>query len=106
MYTILSPRDDFYTRALATPDAVFLVIEIADSALDYDRDEKLPRYACAGISEVWIVDVHKRVIEQYTQPLQDEYTRLHKVLFGNLITATTLPAVQFNTQPLLARFTI
>lgn len=94
---ILSPRDDFYSSALATPDDVFLIIEIADSSLEYDRDEKLPRYARAGISEVWIIDVQKRVVEQYTQPLQDEYTQLHKVLLGNSITAMTLPVVQINT---------
>lgn len=97
---ILRPRDDFYTSALATPDDVFLIIEIADSSLDYDRDEKLPRYARAGIREVWIIDVHKLVIEQYTQPVQDEYTQLHKVLLGHTIVATTLPAVQLNTQDL------
>ncbi|MCG8349857.1 MAG: Uma2 family endonuclease [Chloroflexales bacterium] len=40
---ILSPRDDYYTSVLATPDAVLLIIKIADSSLDYDRDVKLPR---------------------------------------------------------------
>jgi Uma2 family endonuclease len=97
---ILRPRDDFYTGALATPDDVLLIIEIADSSLDYDRDEKLPRYARAGIREVWIIDVTTRVIEQYTQPMHDEYTQLHKVLRGNTITATTLPAVQLHTRDL------
>ncbi|NCC34245.1 MAG: Uma2 family endonuclease [Chloroflexia bacterium] len=97
---ILSPRDDFYTRALATPDDVLLVIEIADSSIEYDRDEKLPRYARSGICEVWIIDVHKLVIEQYTQPVQDEYTQLHKVLRGNMIKATMLPEVQLHTHDL------
>ena len=97
---ILSPRDDFYTGALATPDDVLLVIEIADTSLAYDRDEKLPRYARANISEVWILDVNKHVIEQYTAPVQDEYTQLHKVMRGNQITATTLPQVSFTTNRL------
>ncbi|PDW05020.1 Uma2 family endonuclease [Candidatus Viridilinea mediisalina] len=95
--TILSPREDFYTSALPTPDDVLLIIEIADSSIDYDRDEKLPRYARAQISEVWIVDVHKSVIEQYTQPLQGEYTQLHKVLLGNIVTATTIANVCIDT---------
>lgn len=97
---ILSPRDDFYTSALATPDDVLLVIEIADSSLDYDRDEKLPRYARAQISEVWLVDLNKSVIEQYTLPLQAEYTQLHKVLLGNSITATKIAHVQISTNQL------
>lgn len=94
---ILQPRDDYYTSALPAPDAVLLIIEIADSSLDYDRDEKLPRYAEANIREVWIIDVHKQIIEQYMQPLQNEYTRLHKMLFGNPITASSIPEVQLTT---------
>lgn len=95
---ILSPRDDFYTHALATPDDLLLVIEIADSSIEYDREEKLPRYARSQVSEVWIVDVTKKVIEQYTQPLQGEYTQLHKVLAGNTITATSVTGIIINTK--------
>jgi Uma2 family endonuclease len=94
---ILSPRDDYYTQALATPDDVLLVIEIADSSLDYDRDEKLPRYARSHIGEVWIIDVNRAVIEQYTQPAQGEYTQLHKVLLGQRITVVQLPMVNLTT---------
>jgi Uma2 family endonuclease len=97
---ILSPRDDYYINALATPDDVLLLIEIADSSLDYDRDEKLPRYAQAHISEVWVVDVNRQIIEQYTQPAQSEYTQIHKVLYGTTIAATTLPGVRLTTSQL------
>jgi Uma2 family endonuclease len=94
---VLNARDDFYVDALATPDDVLLLIEVADSSLDYDRDDKLPQYAQSSISEVWIIDVKKRVIEQYTQPVQGQYTQLHKVLYSSTITATTMPTVQFTT---------
>lgn len=97
---ILSPRDDYYTAALARPDDVLLAIEIADTSPDYDREEKLPRYARAQIGEVWIVDVNKRAVEQYTQPAQGEYTQLRKVLSGTTITATTLPAIRLTTDRL------
>ena len=33
------------------PEDVFLLIEVADASLDYDRWEKLPVYGRAGISE-------------------------------------------------------
>ncbi len=94
---ILRPRDDFYTGALALPDDILLIIEIADSSLDYDRMEKLPRYAQAGIREVWIIDVNRSTVEQYTCPLQEQYTRLHTILFGNTLTATTLPVISLTT---------
>ena len=88
---ILSPRDDYYVEALARPEDILLIIEIADSSLEYDRNEKLPRYAQAHISEVWIVDVSRHIVEQYTEPLQGEYRQLRKVLLGEIITATLLP---------------
>jgi Uma2 family endonuclease len=94
---ILSPRDDFYAAALPTPDDVLLLIEIADSSIDYDRDEKLPLYASALIGEVWLVDVKKQVVEQYTQPAQGQYTRLHKVLYGSSIAATTIQGFELTT---------
>jgi Uma2 family endonuclease len=97
---ILSPRDDFYTTALATPDDVLLLIEIADSSLAYDREEKLPRYARAHISEVWIIDANRASIEQYTQPIQDEYTQVRKVLYGNHITSAQLPQIIIDTKQL------
>jgi Uma2 family endonuclease len=97
---VLHPRDDFYTQAFATPDDIFLLIEISDTTLVYDREQKLPRYAQGQISEVWIIDVGAQVIEQYSQPLQGVYTQLHKVLFGNRITANAMQGISFTTDAL------
>lgn len=99
---LLAPQDDFYTSALATPDDVFLVIEIADTSLEYDREQKLPRYAAAGISEVWIVAVNQQMIEQYTTPVQSTYTHMHTILAGHAIQATQLSAVHFTTDQLFS----
>lgn len=46
---ILQYRADFYAAAHPVADDVLLVIEVADTSIDYDRDEKLPRYAEAHI---------------------------------------------------------
>lgn len=94
---VLNPREDFYTQALATTDDILLVIEVSDTTLEYDREQKLPKYADAHISEVWIVDAGAQVVEQYTQPLQGTYTQLYKVLFGNTITATKISGLNFST---------
>jgi Uma2 family endonuclease len=47
---------------------VLIVNEVADGSIECARTEKLPRYAQAGIIEVWIVDLEKQAIEQYTDP--------------------------------------
>ena len=94
---VLNPRDDFYTQALATTDDILLVIEVSDTTLEYDREQKLPKYADAHISEVWIIDTSAQVIEHYKQPLQGTYTQIYKVLFGNVITAQTIKCSSFST---------
>jgi Uma2 family endonuclease len=87
---ILHPRQDFYAAAHPRPDDVLVAIEVADSSLEYDRTEKLPRYAQAGIAEVWIVDIGNQTVEQYTQPRNGRYHQLHLVEHGEHATAQTI----------------
>lgn len=56
------------------PSEVFLVMEIADSSLRYDRDMKLPIYATAGVTEVWISDLPNRKLHLFREP----YGRIYK----------------------------
>lgn len=92
---LLSPRDDYYDQALARPDDILLLIEVADTSIDYDRDQKIPRYAASSIAEAWIIDVDQRIIEQYSQPMQGQYTQINKVLLGNRIQSKSMPQIAF-----------
>jgi len=47
---------------------LLLIIEVADTSLAYDRGEKLPLYAGAGLPEVWLVDLTHDVIYVYRKP--------------------------------------
>jgi Uma2 family endonuclease len=42
------------------PADVVLLIEVSDTSYRFDRYVKLPLYACAGVPEVWIVDLTPR----------------------------------------------
>jgi Uma2 family endonuclease len=55
------------------PADVLLLVEVADSSLRYDRAVKLPLYARAGIGEVWIVDLRRRVVDVHRTPAGDAY---------------------------------
>jgi Uma2 family endonuclease len=77
---VLRPRDDFYRKALPGPEDVLVVIEVADSTLEYDRDEKIPRYAKMRIPEAWLVDVNDQVLTLYSHPHGDGY--LHSPAFA------------------------
>lgn len=68
-----------------------LVIEVADSTLATDREIKGPRYAAAGIPELWIVDVQNRRIEVFRQPGAAGYAERRTAGPEDELTAAALP---------------
>jgi Uma2 family endonuclease len=74
---LLRPRADFYAGAHPGAADVLLIVEVADSSLGYDRDNKLPLYAHHGIPEVWLVDVENRNFTVYREPQPDGYAHSH-----------------------------
>ncbi len=65
-----------YADCHPQPEDIFLLIEVSDSTLKYDREVKLPLYAKAGIAEVWIVNIDEQVFEVYSSPNQDQYEQV------------------------------
>ncbi|HRX70948.1 MAG: Uma2 family endonuclease [Candidatus Competibacteraceae bacterium] len=57
-----------YWDHLPTVDDVLLLIEVADSSMQYDREKKIPVYGRCGIAETWLVDVNARQVEIYREP--------------------------------------
>jgi len=57
------------------PAGAFLVIEVAETSLDYDRETKAPLYAASGVMEYWIVDVAARRVEVHANAVDGRYTR-------------------------------
>ena len=64
------PRD--YCNA--HPTTALLILEVAESSLDFDRGRKLRLYARNGILDYWILDLTSEAIEVYRQPTGDRYT--------------------------------
>ena len=58
-------RGDNHPRAADT----FIVMEISDSSLGYDRGDKLRVYARAGIPVYWVVNVVDRQVEVFADPV-------------------------------------
>jgi Uma2 family endonuclease len=88
---LLRLRDDFYRHAHPTPDDVLLIIEVADTTLDYDRLVKVPLYARAGIREVWIVNLPAEQIEIYAEPAGDAYQIIKQLKRGEEARAHSIP---------------
>ena len=52
----------------AHPTTALLVVEVAQTSLEYDREVKALLYARAGIPEYWIVNLDAQCIEVYRDP--------------------------------------
>lgn len=100
---LLKPSPDDYTRRHPRPEDVFLLIEVSDSTLDYDREEKLPAYGRAGISEVWLVNPQDEVIEVYREPHFTGYTSKLVLHAGDQARPQAFPDVAVNVTELLTR---
>ncbi len=93
---LLKPRADFYEQSLPTPADVLLVIEVADTTLEYDRQIKLPLYARALIPEVWIVNLNDERSETHAQPTGDAYHTTNHAQRGAQLQAHTIPGLRVN----------
>lgn len=78
---------------LPRPEEVLVLIEVSDSTLQYDRNIKLPRYARAGIPEVWIVDLQGGAVERYNDPREDGYRRTERARRNEELASEMLPGL-------------
>ena len=90
---LLRWRDDFYRDGHPGPADVLLLIEVSDSSVDFDRNEKLSAYAAAGIPEVWIASRRDRRIESYSDPTGDAYAAVRHYGAGESISPQAFPDV-------------
>lgn len=65
---LLRPRADGYETRHPGPEDLYLLVEVSDTTLDYDRKEKVPLYASHGVAEVWVVDLNGRRVHVYRRP--------------------------------------
>ncbi len=86
---------------LPAPEDVALIVEVSDTTLTYDKNIKLPRYAEAGIAEVWLVDLNSETIEVHCGPGPGGYRRTTRYTRGDRIESATVPDPVFDTSEAL-----
>ncbi len=89
---LLRPRADFYASRHAGPEDILLIIEIADSSIEYDRDVKTRVYAESGIPEYWLADLNANLVSRYSAPERGAFRSLEQLHRGQSIAPQLLPA--------------
>ncbi|MTJ46861.1 Uma2 family endonuclease [Dolichospermum sp. UHCC 0259] len=98
---LLKPRADFYESGHPQPQDIFLLIEVADSSLEYDRDVKIPLYASSGITEVWLVDIYEQVIIVYRYHSENGYSDIQKLSRGEKMSIQAFPEINLVVDDIL-----
>lgn len=98
---LLRPRHDFYAGRHAGPADVLLVVEVAESSIDYDRDVKARLYARSNLHEYWLVDLNENVVHRYLSPERDRYLSARQYALGHSLAPELLPNCVISTSDLL-----
>ncbi len=88
---LLRFRGDDYETAHPVPSEVLLLVEVADSTVDNDRDVKIPIYARSHIPEVWLVNLVENCLEVYRQPTPNGYSLILKLYAGQEVAPIAFP---------------
>ena len=98
---LVRPRDDYYASERMSSEHTFLVIEVSDTTLRYDRNRKLPLYAKSGVPEVWIEDLQGDVILVFRDPGPKTYATFLVFRRGDSISLLAFPDIAFKVEDLL-----
>ena len=96
--TVLRDRPDRYRGGHPQPEDVLLMVEVSDSSLRFDRTVKLPLYARAGIPELWIVDLHRRMLDAYRDPSGDGFRSMRSHGAGDRVALATAPEIELKLE--------
>jgi Uma2 family endonuclease len=95
---VLRYREDLYGERHPQSTEVFLVVEVADSSLRFDRDTKQSLYAAHGIPEMWIVDLRGHRLIRHRVPQRGSYTLVDEPDLDVSLELSALPGIAIELQ--------
>jgi Uma2 family endonuclease len=97
---VLGCIDDFLENH---PTTALLVVEVADSSLLHDRKRKIPLYARSGIPEAWLLNLSRRVLEVFRDPVDGTYQTRIILRAGDNVSPLGRPGAVIAVSDLLPR---
>jgi Uma2 family endonuclease len=99
---VLAKLEKFeYSNRHPHPEDIYLVLEVSDTTLAYDRHPKGLSYAKAGIVQYLILNVNEMEIEDYREPSLDGYRRKQTYKGGQAFNLVAFPEVTVKVGDLL-----
>jgi Uma2 family endonuclease len=100
-FMLLKPNDDFYCSRHPNADDVLLLIEVADSSLNFDQNQKLSLYARFNIPEYWLMNLKDSWVEVYRKPHGDCYGEKTTLRVGDTVTLSHINQITINIADIL-----
>jgi len=93
---IVKRRKDFYVNAHPSGPDIYLIIEIADKSLSFDREYKRKYYAESSIPEYWIINIQDEEIEIFKEPADGDYKSKEVIKRGDNVSIEIM-GISFNS---------
>ena len=100
-FMLLKPNADFYSSRHPNADDVLLLIEVADSSLAFDQNQKLRLYALHGIPEYWLLNLNDLSLEVYRKPNGEVYAEKTTLRAADIITLSQLDEISIRIADIL-----
>ncbi|HKQ76959.1 MAG TPA: Uma2 family endonuclease [Blastocatellia bacterium] len=98
---LVAPPEDRYFDHHPTPKEIYLVLEVADSSLPYDRDVKCPLFAYNKIIQFCLLNLQNRELEDYRQPSRNGYRSKQTYSEDEVFNLVAFPEVSIEVKDLL-----
>lgn len=78
------------------PTDIFLILEVSDTTLNFDRNAKSLAYARAGIRQYLLLNVNEKTIEDYREPNFDGFQSKQTYRSGQNFSLVAFPEITFS----------
>ncbi len=93
------PRENYLENHPTVSD-IFLIMEISDTTLAYDREAKSKAYSRNGIRQYLLLNINNETIEEYREPGEDGYQFKRTLRKGDSLNLTAFPEVEIKIDDL------
>ncbi len=97
---LVSWDENEYAENHSTPKDILLVMEISDTTLAYDRDDKALAYSRNGIGQYLLVNLKDETVEDYRQPNADGYGSKQTYRSGEQFNLVAFPEIEIKVYDL------
>ena len=99
-FLLLKPRADDYASGHPGAGDVLLAVEVSDTSLRYDRVTKTRVYASHGVQEYWVVEVERKRLHSFRDPLPGEgrYASVRELQAPFVIDVSALPQLSLRSE--------